>query len=205
MPFKTNPPEPNIHDFPWLKGDTGVDPNKLGAVMLPVGFRKRMLERGYELGIISESDLYTSENPDLFWIKGDVTERAHVTLLYGLLTPAYEQAETIARLLQDWKAPDWLPIVSFEAFPSTIAGEPYACIVARVGDRYDYLAEARGRLEYLPHVNTFPTWKLHATVAYVQADAAERWLEFLGSRVSPVVEVPLAESGASILDLGSVR
>jgi len=186
--------ESNIHDYPWLLEELDIDVNALGAVMLPVKFREGYLERGYASGMLHEDDLVT--DPDKFWIKGDVTDNAHVTLLYGLLEPGTEpaQAERIHRLLADWRPPTWLPITGFEAFPPPDnATVPYACIVARIGDRGGILAEAHGRLEYLPHVNTYPEWKLHATIAYVQPHAAERWLAYLerGPRAVEVPDVPL--------------
>jgi hypothetical protein len=193
--------EPNIHDYPWLLEELGIDVNALGAVMLPVKFREGYLERGYQMGILLEDDLVT--DPSKFWIKGDVTDNAHVTLLYGLLEPGTEpaQAARIKRLLEDWRAPSWLPITGFEAFPPTQDAEvPYSCIVARIGDRNGALAEAHGRLEYLPHVNTFPEWKLHATIAYVQPHAEARWLTYL-ERGPRAVEVPEGYE----LNLGSDR
>ena len=195
----------SIHDFPWL-ADEGIipDPNKLGAVMLPVRFRPDFLDRGYRDGIISESDLYTSKDPARFWISGDGTEGAHVTLLYGLLTPAYEQAEVIHQLLGGWRRPAWLPIVGFEVFPSPYDDENYACIVARVGDRDGALKRAMGLLEFLPHVNTFTEVKLHATIAYVQLEAVDRWLEYL--EVAPrTLEVPATNGLRPSLDLGSPK
>ena len=189
--------EPNIHDFPWLM-DTGIVPDTktLGAVMLPVKFPFQLLDRGYASGVIEKRDLHTSEDPSRFWVKGDVTPIAHVTLLYGLLVPAFKQADNINRLLADWQRPQWLPITGFDVFPSPYDDEPYSCIVARVVDRNGSLAHARGRLEYLPHVNTFPDWKLHATIAYVETAAADRWMQYLDGSVRTVAVDPTA------LDLG---
>lgn len=193
--------QPNIHDHAWLQEATGVDPNKLGAVMLPVQFPDGMLERGYDLGVLSPDDLHETSNPDRFWIKGDVSEEPHVTILYGLLTPAYEQGATINRLLSSWTRPAYLPITSFDAFPSPFPDEPYACIVARVADADGAIAAARGLLQYLPHVDTYPDYKMHATVAYVDADAGEQWLEYLNSRHGYVASVP----PTAPLDFGSER
>lgn len=198
-------PDRSIRDYPWLQEATGVDPNKLGAVMLSVRFPDDILERGYEVGALLPEDLHTSPNANRFWVKGDVIEDAHVSLLYGLVTPAYEQADTIYRLLTDWGRPDWLPVTSFEAFPSPFDDEPYACIVARVEDHNGSLASARALLQYLPHVDLFQKWKIHATVAYVEAGATERWLSFLNSRRSTVVEVPASDGVRSSLNLGSAK
>lgn len=196
--------EPNIHDYPWLLEATGIDPNTLGAVMLPVLLRDGLVEHGFAIGLLSRDDLHVSDNPERFWIKGDVSNDAHITLLYGLLTPAYEQEDLIHRLMSDWTRPAWLPITGYEAFPSPFEDEPYACIVARIGDQGGALAAARGLLEYLPHVNTFPEYKSHATIAYVKPEAAEAWLAFL-QRGPKVVEVPAVSGMRQSLDLGSAK
>jgi hypothetical protein len=195
--------EPNIHDFPWLIEELGIDVNKLGCVMLPVAFLRGMIEKGYESGALSTNDLFTASNPDHFWIKGDVSgSNAHVTLLYGLLAPAFEEptSSLILHLFEDagWRAPSWLPIEGFDIFPSNLPDEDYGCIVARIGDPDGVLARAHALLEYLPHVNTFEEWKLHATIAYVKSEAAPAWVEYLQAQPALMVAVPDGP-----LDLGS--
>jgi hypothetical protein len=199
--------EPNIHDYPWLTEATGIDVNSLGCVMLPVGFLRGMLQGGYDEGAFSEDDLYFANDPKLFWIKGDVSAKAHVTLLYGLLKPAYdpEQAELIQRLIPDNPKfdgfPSWLPIEGFEIFPSNIPTEDYAVIVARIGDPDGILGQAHALLSYLPHVDTFAQWKLHATIAYVKSEVAGAWIDYLSAAVpASMVVVPDAP-----LDLGSEK
>lgn len=198
--------DPSIYEHPWLVehyASQGHPVGELGCVMLPVLFPAGVLERGYEIGILDRSDLYFSEDPSRWWITGDVREKAHVTLLYGLLEKAYEQDELIARLLEDWAAPAGLPIIGYEGFSSPYPDEPYVCIVARVDDSTGALATARGRLEYLPHINTFPEWKLHATVAYVHKDSAEAWLSYLSGRsVSHDFVTVGQRDGRAVLDLG---
>jgi len=196
----------SIHEFPWLPDVTGVDPSNLGCVMLQVEFSDGLLERGYSLGAISSEDLYTSSDSRRFWIKGDVTAGAHVTLLYGLLTKAYEQEDTIHKLLADWACPRQLPVTGYDAFPSPYPDEDYACIVARVYTEAPALAEARGLLSFLPHVDTFTSFKSHATVAYVKSSAAEAWLDYLNfSLVSRDLIVSFSKGGMPKLNLGHAR
>jgi hypothetical protein len=196
----------SIHDHDsWLPKATGVDSNKLGAVMLPVEFREGLLQRGYDHGGLKPGDLMTASNPDLFWVKGDVTAKAHVTLLYGLMIPAYEQPQVIYRLLRDWERPATLTVSHFEGFASPFAAEPYVAIVARVAD-YGSLEQASGLLRYLPHVDTFPgPTKYHATVAYVTPEAAPTWLDFFNSRQGQILDVPALMGSLPSLDLGSSK
>lgn len=200
------PHQPNIHDFPWLAEATGIDVNKLGAVMLPVNFRPGVVSSGYDSGALNQDDLYTAADPAHFWIKGDVSgDGAHVTLLYGLLTPAYDQPDTIYKLLRGWVRPAWLPIATFDVFPSNLPGENYSCIVAKIGDRDGALQEARGLLQYLPHVDTFPEYLPHATVAYVKPAAVDFWLEYLNGLPPQQVSVPARDGSLPSLDLGSAH
>lgn len=199
--------EPNINDYPWLIEELGIDQSKLGTVMLPVAFRPGFVEEGYRRGVIDPSDLYESENPNYWWVAGDVTPKAHVTILHGLLTPATEMSSTILRLIGEdtpggWKRPAWLPITGIEAFPSNLPGENYACVVARVADRGGMLETLRARLSYLPHLHTFAEWKMHATIAYVTPEAAPRWVSWFETGPKSI-EVP---SNARVpMDLGGDR
>jgi len=172
----------SIHDFPSVLAELDINPSKLGCVMLPVRFDRRLLGRLYAYEPHLEGALYTSPEPERFWIRGDVTADAHITLLYGLLRPAWEQQDLVYRLLGDWRRPAMLPVRGYDAFPSPYENEPYRCIVARIGDPDGVLAEAHARLSYLPHVDTHPTYLPHATVAYVHDRAADRWLEALNDR-----------------------
>jgi hypothetical protein len=195
--------EPNIHDYPWLLEATGIDVNKLGCVMLPVQFLKGLLTAGYASGELSEDDLYFAANPDHYWIKGDISGKAHVTVLYGLLKPAYEQQDLIERLFDEGLPngfPDWLPLTGFEIFPSPMDDEAYGCIVARIGDPSGVIAHAHQLLQYLPNVSTFASWKLHATIAYVKVEEADKWLAYLSGQPQSMVIVPDGP-----LDFGSNR
>ncbi len=196
----------SIHQFPDVLAANNINVNTLGCVMLPVEFSPSLLNDGYKYGQMNEDDLVDLHDPDRFWIAGDVTDKAHITLLYGLLTPAYDQPGNVAAVMDGWKRPVRLPISGFEAFPAP-TGETYRVVVARIADDRDgSLADAHARLSYLPHVDTFPEYLPHATIAYVTSDAADRWVNWLtaalrnNSYAHSFVNVP-----AGSLDLGSKR
>lgn len=165
----------SIHDYENIIKDLDLNINNLGSVMLPVNAVD--LFEGSNGNFLNSMDLYKSSTPLKFWINGDVTNRAHATLLYGLLTPAYKQQENIDELLASWERPKFLTVDDISVFPSTDPQEPYGCVVAHVSD--DSLYEAHKRLSYLPHVNTFPDYRPHVALAYVKEEVAEHWAEVL--------------------------
>lgn len=156
------------HDFPDLYKRLDINVPGLGCVMLDV---KPEFFRGdpYRDRLESGDVLYKSDKPERFWIDGYVAgQHPHITLLYGLLTPAYEQPDNIAEVLADWSL-DTVQINSIGFFDSPYKDDPYYCIVAHVKVSPE-LQEGHDRLELLPHVNTFPGYKAHITLAYVQRD-----------------------------------
>lgn len=173
----------SIRDFPKAAENS----DGRGVVMLPVRFHIALwsaLER--ELPDFS-ADFFTAPDGEA-WKSGDVSEAAHVTLLYGLMTPAYEQPEAVAEVLEGWRRPPWLIVTGWEAF----GNDPDSrAIVATVTARNRALEEAHSRLSYLPHVNTFPEYKPHVTLAYVKPEAADRWLEALRSGLVGTAETLL--------------
>jgi hypothetical protein len=191
----------SIHDLPVAQAELarrGTTVDRLGCVMLPIqGFN--VFEGRGEL--IGTTDLYTSSNLERFWIKGDIIGHgAHATLLYGLLTPAYEQPDAIAAVMDGWEWPDALPVERFEVFPSPYDDEPYGCVVARLAPIPELL-DAHARLSCLPHVDTYPDYKPHATIAYVKEHRARDWADILN-----LDSVILTTDEAAVdLDLGSNR
>lgn len=166
----------SITAFPEVLERHGIDLSALGCVMLPVE-PFNVLET--HPGHLREEDLYVSQNPGRYWVKGNVGgEGAHLTILFGLLAPAWQWEESIRELLYSWEPPTELRLSRFSIFDSPFPDEPYACIVAEV-DPDERLLDARARLQFLPHVNTFTAYRPHVTVAYVRAEAAPRWLETL--------------------------
>jgi hypothetical protein len=142
----------------------GLHRDRLGCIMLDIGPL-------IPAGLIPEEALYTSANPDRHWIRGAVgVDGAHVTLKYGLdprLTPA-----DVDSVLDGWSEPETIGFADLELFESPYEDDPYTCIVVRVHET-DIL-EAHDRLSALPHIDTFPVWKPHATIAYVHPEWADR-------------------------------
>jgi hypothetical protein len=166
----------SIHEYDDLMDRLGLDVNKLGCVMLPM--EPIDLFGDGRADILDIEDLYASNDPAKFWVAGDVSDKAHITLLYGLITPAYEQTENVDEVLASWDRPSYLAVDSVTFFPSPFKDEDgYAAIVAKVED--PHLDEAHARLSYLPHVNTFPSYEPHMTLAYVKLESAQRWCDIL--------------------------
>lgn len=140
----------------------GLAVSELGCIMLDVAMPD-----------ISEAIppawAYSSEDPAHWWITGVQTE-GHVTLLYGLL-PDLVDALAVDEVLADWELPT-VESSGLDIFPSPFPDEPYACIVARVGS--PELGDAHARLSLLPHINTYPEYKAHVTLAYVHRDYAAK-------------------------------
>jgi len=164
----------SIHEFDWVMEGLSIDVNELGAVMLPVEpFELFGQGRSFHL---DPEDLYASNDPSEGWVAGDVTGEAHITLLYGLLKAGYNK-EAIDGVLKGWAAPMWLDPQKVSIFHTE--GKPYSAIVVEV--EHTLLRDAHARLSYLPHVNTFPEYKAHVTLAYVKAEKALYWQEVLSN------------------------
>lgn len=182
----------NANKFPEIYKDLGIDLGKLGCVMLDVD--PKDLAKDLYLEQMEERDVfYSSEKPDRFWIDGYVAGKtAHVTLLYGLLTPAWKQKGNIEKVLAGWSIKT-VHVESIGFFPSPYPDDPYYCIVAHV-EITPELREGNERLELLPHINTFPGYKAHISLAYVKKDEEirdwvitnfESWLPGRDLRILP--------------------
>jgi len=159
----------SAHQFKAMYEKEGIDLATLGCVMLdtePIP-KPLMYERE-----IPEA-FYTSPDEKKFWIKGYVADQTpHVTLLYGLMTPANEQPENIATVMEGWSL-DSVVIEEFGFFESTMKDEPYYCIVGHI-EVTSKLLEGHERLQFLPHIDTFAGYRPHITIAYVVKDEAIR-------------------------------
>lgn len=174
------------YHFTDVYSDLGIDVHHLGSVQLqcehiPVTAaipksKKKILRQ-----------LYFSKDPNHRWVKGAVAEtQAHVTLLYGLLSLEYQVH--IERMLADWEAPLFVEIENIGWFDSISAGEPYACIVAHIRPTAELL-EARARLAFLPHINTFTEYHPHITLAYVRSQYRDDWIAALRQNLPPILSV----------------
>lgn len=138
----------------------GIDPSKMGCVMLDV-------EKIPVANYIPAEWAYVSTNPDHHWIKG-LDAGDHITLLYGLLENANEIKGAVDEVLEGWKPRDpWIHYIG--SFPSTFEDEPYACIVAHI-QVAEWLTDAHARLSLLPHIDTFWDYKPHLALGYVKAE-----------------------------------
>lgn len=161
------------HDHAALYERLGIDIGTLGAVL--VNTKPLRIEH-----LIDPADLHVSENPARSWVRGAVAEHeAHVTLLFGLLSPMWTDWDTyrsdIFEVLDGWQPPAQLHPVKNDAltiFPSPYADEPYSCIVLKIDPAP--LLEGHARLTLLPHIQTFTDYTPHLTLAYVKAEATER-------------------------------
>ena len=166
----------SIYEFKDLMTEMNIDVAKLGCVMLPVE-PFDIFGEGRD-SLLNREDLYVSPDPAKFWVKGDVSENAHITLLYGLIQPAYIISSWVDEVLAGWERPEFLAPERISFFPSPDANElGYAAIVVEVED--EHLVEANQRLSYLPHVNTFPDYRPHMTLAYVKLSEAQKWMDAL--------------------------
>ena len=154
----------NAQQFLPVYEDLGIEIGELGCVMLDTD---PLPERINDL--IPEDDLYYSDN--LKYVQGFVgAETPHVTLLFGLLPGVRKQH--VDAVLDGWWTKHVL-IYDVDYFESVYEGEEYYCIVASIDSGWrgpDSLLDAHRRLSFLPHINTFPTYSAHLTIAYIKKD-----------------------------------
>ena len=182
----------SAHQFPEVHAALGIDLSKLGCIMADVD-RIPVLDIMQTVHPHPAGDLYESAHPDRFWIRGAVGEQgAHVTLLYGLLQPGPVWREHVDALLATVQL-DTVRISHVDLFDSPYPDEAYKCVVAHL-ELTPPLSLAHARLSYLPHVNTFPGYRAHVTLAYVKDGPAldvdwartipEVWVRTLNERLA---------------------
>src|SRR5205085_6987026 len=90
-------PQISAGQFPDVYANLGIDPNKLGCVMLDV-------EPIQVSNIILYDDLYQADPVEHPHMQGIISETAdaHVTLLYGFLRSATELKKHIDAVLDGW-------------------------------------------------------------------------------------------------------
>lgn len=168
----------NAYDYPKLYAELGINLNTLGVVMLDVD----PLPGISEVVEASSCTLYRSPNAEQFWVDGAVGERtAHLTLLSGITAHSEERSRLV---LEKWQAQP-IELESIEVFPF----DGYACIVARARLTANLL-EAHRRLSLIPHIDLFPDYTPHVTLAYVQGTDAQ--IAELALRLGHLAERTLA-------------
>ncbi|MBW1639241.1 2'-5' RNA ligase family protein [Microbacterium resistens] len=158
----------SAHRFPAVHAALGVDLNELGCIMATVE-PIEVTDYADDAGLDPDRDLYSLRgvDPSRWWIDGAVAEHgAHVTLLYGLLQPGPAWRAHVDELLADVDL-STVTVDHVSMFDSPYPGDPYRCIVAHL-QLTPELRKAHARLSYLPHVNTFPEYRPHVTLAYVK-------------------------------------
>lgn len=179
-------PQLNSNQFPQVYEDLALDLSKLGCVMLDIDHEFPALPAKLQ------SILYYTKNEDRFWIDGYVAQdNAHVTLLYGLLHEAQSYKKHIISVLSGWSI-EFVTIKDIGFFPSPFKDDPYFCIIAKI-EVSPELKDGHQRLQLLPHVDTYPEYKPHITLAYVEAteDAKEKAIAFFQNLVGvrlPVIQ-----------------
>jgi hypothetical protein len=189
----------NAHDAAPILATLGVDPSNLGCVMLEV----EPLRISEMLGNVTD-DFYVHapEGHKWTWVKGPVAETgAHVTVKYGFLRAAHdpEMAPAVAALMADYQPGVGLRLGDVEIFPEPNVPEPlgYACIVVRIDD--EPLRQWNKALSLLPHIDTYPDYKPHLTLAYVRKEYAESAAAVLAQRLPSVVTTTGLSLGDRIL------
>lgn len=150
----------SAHQFKQVFEDLGYDLSKLGCIMLDTEPLK--IE-------IPPKKQYFAKDKARFWIDGVVCDKTpHVTLLYGLLRNGHELKKHVDAVLEGWKIKD-VEIADVSYFDSPYEDEEYYCIVAHLVISSDII-DGNSRLKFLPHIDTFPGFKAHITLAYIKKD-----------------------------------
>lgn len=173
----------NARQFPKVYEDLGIDMNNLGCIMVDLD-PLVVIPKVHE----GEKDLYHHPDPEKYkYLRGSPAEEvAHVTLLYGMLGLGSEWNEHVDYVLDGWELPS-VKIEEVSYFPSSIPGEDYSVIIGKVA-LTDQLLEGHHRLQMLPHIDTFPGYHPHITLAYVKngpsdvdwaVDIKDKWVQTL--------------------------
>lgn len=165
----------SAHKFKGVYEDLGYDLSKLGCIMLDLEQPEGL--SSFVDQVFQPDDFYYSANPDRFWIQGNVTDQLHATLLYGLLRSGSELKKHVNTVLEHGSAvPSSVTIDHIGTFDSQLPDENYWCVIAHLRAT-DELVGANERLKFLPHINTFPGFKAHATLAYVKRNKPSSWID----------------------------
>lgn len=154
----------NANSFGDIYKKLHIDLDKLGCIMADVEPSDELKNTK-----VDESALYFAQNKSRKWINGYIADKgAHVTLLYGLLENGHKWKEYVDEVLKGWELKD-VEIEDIGSFDSPYEDEPYYCIVAHVKITPE-LMEGHSRLQFLPHIDTFPGYKAHMTICYIKKD-----------------------------------
>lgn len=151
------------HKYPEVYAMLGVDTGDLGCIMIDT-------EPIVVSDVIPESDVYMKPDQPESHTQGYVSEvTPHVTLLYGLMSSGPAMKLHVDEVLKEWGQPAGVTIDEVTFFYGN-PEEPNVVIVAKIKVT-DELQEGNARLRLLPHIDTFPKYHPHITLAYVKDSA----------------------------------
>lgn len=130
-------------------------------------------------------DLFYGDSYELRYVQGAVAETtAHVTLHQGILPNV--PAEAIDAVLGDYNISQ-VRISNVGGWPSA---DGFTTVVAHLCDYDGALLELHNRLRTLPHIDSFPDFKPHVTLAYVRDGACmPSWLNSLNALSGKTLQV----------------
>lgn len=147
-------------DFPQMYEDLGIDTDELGCVMLDTA-------KVVVSDVIPEDSLWFKEDDPESHTQGNVSEsEPHVTILYGLMSSGPALKKHVDTVLAGWD-PGNLIIDKVDFFYGKYEEQSYITIIALIKVTPE-LEEGNARLRLLPHIDTFPDYHPHITLAYVK-------------------------------------
>lgn len=160
--------------MPNLPMPEGLGNPDLECVMLdiaPFEYMDRDWDYSMPLG-----DLFYGDIPELQYAQGLVgAKNTHVTLLFGI-HPRSTYVQEVERVLDGW-TPEPIIFNTISSFPSSIPGQDYNVIVAKVAKTTNLL-EGHNRLLELDYTNSYPEYEPHVTLAYIKGSAnVNQWIE----------------------------
>jgi hypothetical protein len=168
----------NANMFPQVYKDLGVSTYDLGCIMLDV---HALPVLDLIPGDNSVDDVYWHPDQEAHPYTGGVPAEtaAHCTLLYGLMESGQKWKPQVDAVLNGWEYPR-LEIEEVSYFPSNLPDQDYSVIIGKLKVS-DELQEGHNRLRLLPHVDTFPEYHPHITLAYVKGgeEIRNKWIDAL--------------------------
>jgi len=149
-------------DLTDVYAQLGVVKDSLGCIMLKVEPLKVD-------DIITQDDVYNTGDPNKYWLNGIVSQDfAHCTLLWGLMESGQAWKTYVDKALEGWSL-DSVTVDELSFFESNHEDEKYYCLVAKLAVSPELL-DANARLRNLPHIDNFPEYLPHVTIAYIKDD-----------------------------------
>lgn len=138
----------------------GIDMDELGCIMLDT-------EPIVISDVVAAADVWINEEKPDSHSQGFVSEQVpHVTLLYGLMNHGPIIKAHVDQMFAGWKRPDEITIEEITFFYGD-PSQPNVAVVAKV-TLSDELLEGNARLRMLPHIDTYPEYQPHITLAYLK-------------------------------------